>query len=162
MQLHIKRPLSVHKVLVPKSYPIELVSHTFHEWSTIYAISSRIFDFFILKKITSFFVKRLHFLHLLLDNFLKNQKFKNISIHLHFNLCVPLGGSHERSQKYLRGQPGVRILCYGPPHIPLRIIHLNVKYAFVIFRMYLLYHEMRNSRQSLRVAAITVFSESLH
>ena len=77
MQLHIKRPLSVRKVLVPKSYPIELVSHTFHEWSTIYAISSRIFEFSILKKITSFFVKNLHFLYVLLDNFLKNQKFKN-------------------------------------------------------------------------------------
>ncbi len=35
-------------------------------------------------------------------------------------LCAPLGGSRERSQKYLRGQPGVRILCYGPPHIPLK------------------------------------------
>ncbi len=29
--------------------------------------------------------------------------------------------SHERSQKYLRGQPGVRILCYGPPDIPLTL-----------------------------------------
>ncbi len=36
----------------------------------------------------------------------------------------PLGESGERWQKYLRGQPGVRILCYGPPHIPLKMPRL--------------------------------------
>ncbi len=35
------------------------------------------FNFLILKKVISFFVKNLHFLHVLLDNFLQNQKFKN-------------------------------------------------------------------------------------
>ncbi len=77
MQLHIERPLSVRKVLVPKTYPIDLVSHRVDKWSTIYAISSRIFEFLFLKKITSFFGIKFHFLYVLLDNFLKNSKFKN-------------------------------------------------------------------------------------
>ncbi len=40
---------------------------------------------------------------------------------------MPLGGSGEREQKYLRGQPRVRILCYLPPHIPL-IVSLQQSY----------------------------------
>ena len=45
MQLHIERPFSVREVLVPKSYSIEMVSHTVDKRNTIYAISSRIFEF---------------------------------------------------------------------------------------------------------------------
>ncbi len=52
MQLHIERPLSVREVLVPKTYPIDTVSDTVDKWSIIYAISSRIFEFLILNKIT--------------------------------------------------------------------------------------------------------------
>ena len=77
MQLHIERRLSVGEVLVLKSYPIDLVSYTVDKWSTIYKVSSRILEFLFLEKITSFFVIKLHFLYVLLNNFLKNEKFKN-------------------------------------------------------------------------------------
>ncbi len=109
MQLHIERPLSVRKVLVPKLHPIDLVSHTVYEWSTIYAISSQNFLFFILKKITSLFVKNLHFLYVLLDNFLKNQKFKNPAAD-----CV---------------DNGLLTLCAEKNWNPLKIRYQNLAYA---------------------------------
>ncbi len=55
MQLHIERPLSVRDVLVPKSYPIDLVSYTVDKWSTTQSA------FLFLKKILPFLGIKLHF-----------------------------------------------------------------------------------------------------
>ncbi len=62
---------------MPKCYRIDLPSHTVDKWSNIYAIRSQIFEFLNLKKITSFFVKKLQFFHEKWYNFLQNQKLKN-------------------------------------------------------------------------------------
>ncbi len=53
MSLHIERPLSLCKVLMPKCYLIDLLLHTIDKWSIVYAISSRIYGFLFLKKSTS-------------------------------------------------------------------------------------------------------------
>ena len=59
---HLLLETSHSEVLVPKSYLIDLASHTVYKWSTIDTI--RIIEsirFLILKKITSFLVRNLHF-----------------------------------------------------------------------------------------------------
>ncbi len=40
--------------------------------------------------------------------------------------------SRERSKNYLRGQPGVRILCYGPPHIPLNCWLCGIEWNTIV------------------------------